>query len=96
MVTTYTVHTHMRTFKVNGQSVPKTEWKQTKEQTDGGDYITSLANRPTVGNCMNMGLMADYSVNPLQHRYLGLSANLRLGLHLQFIEVINEISPIKR
>ena len=35
-------------FKVNGQLVPKIEWKQTDGQTDGGDCITSLAN--AVGN----------------------------------------------
>ena len=28
-------------FEVNGQSV---QWKQTEEQTDGGDCITSRAN----------------------------------------------------
>ena len=32
----------------NGQSVPKTEWKQTDRRTDGGDCITSVAN--AVGN----------------------------------------------
>ena len=35
-------------FKVNGQLVPKIEWKQTDGRTDGrtdgGDRITSLAN----------------------------------------------------
>ena len=31
---------YMQQFKVNGQSVPKIEWKQ----TDGGDCITSVAN----------------------------------------------------
>ena len=30
----------MQKFKVNGQSVPKIEWKQ----TDGGDCITFLTN----------------------------------------------------
>ena len=44
---------HMQTFCVNGQSVQKTEWKQTDgqtgRQTDGGDCITLLAN--AVGNC---------------------------------------------
>ena len=34
----------MQQFKVNGQSVPKVEWKQTDGQTDGGDCITSHAN----------------------------------------------------
>ena len=34
--------------KVNGQSVPKIQWKQTDGQADGGDCITSLAN--AVGN----------------------------------------------
>ena len=34
----------MQKFKVNEQSVPKIEWKQTDGQTDGGDCITSLAN----------------------------------------------------
>ena len=39
----------MQKFKVNGQSVPKTEWKQTvDEQTDGGSCITSHTN--AVGN----------------------------------------------
>ena len=38
----------MQKFKVNGQSVPKIEWKQTDGKTDGGDYITSVAN--AVGN----------------------------------------------
>ena len=39
---------HMQKFKVNGQSVPKIEWKQTDRRTDGGDRITSLVNE--VGN----------------------------------------------
>jgi len=30
--------------KVNSQSVPKIEWKQTDRRTDGGDRITSLAD----------------------------------------------------
>ena len=34
----------MQKFKVNGQSIPKIEWKQTDGHTDGGDRITSLAN----------------------------------------------------
>ena len=34
----------MQKFRVNGQSVPKIEWKQMDGQTDGGDYITSHAN----------------------------------------------------
>ena len=34
----------MQNFKVNGQSVPKIEWKQTDGQTDGGDCITTHAN----------------------------------------------------
>jgi len=34
--------------KVQGQSVPKIQWKQTDGRTDGGDYITCLAN--AVGN----------------------------------------------
>ena len=38
----------MQKFKVNGQSVPKTECKQTDGQTDGGDFITFLTN--AVGN----------------------------------------------
>ena len=38
----------MLKLKVNGQSVPKIEWKQTDGQTDGDDRITSLAN--AVGN----------------------------------------------
>ena len=29
-------------FKVNGQSVPKTEWKQTNGLTDGGECMTAL------------------------------------------------------
>ena len=33
----------MQKFDVNGQSVPKIEWKQTDGRT-GGDRITSLAN----------------------------------------------------
>ena len=36
--------TYPQKFKVNGQSVLKTEWKQVDQQTDGGDCITSLAN----------------------------------------------------
>ena len=40
--------THVQTFKVNSQSVPKTEWKQTDGQTDklagGGDCITCRIN----------------------------------------------------
>ena len=35
--------THMQTFTINGQSVPKIQWKQTDGQTDGGDRITSRA-----------------------------------------------------
>ena len=38
----------MQKFKVNGQSVPKIECKQTDGRADGGDCITSLAN--SVGN----------------------------------------------
>ena len=42
----------MQKFKVSGQLVPTTEWKQTDGQTDrrtdGCDCITSLAN--AVGN----------------------------------------------
>ena len=42
----------MQNFKINGESVPKIEWKQTDGQTyeltDGGDCITSHAN--AVGN----------------------------------------------
>ena len=42
----------MQKFKVNGQSVPKIELKQTNgrtdQRTDGGDRITSFAN--AVGN----------------------------------------------
>ena len=34
----------MQKFKVNGQSVPKTEWKQTDGRTDGCECITSHAN----------------------------------------------------
>ena len=41
MVLTYT---HIQNFKVNGQSVPKIERKETDGQTHGGDCITSLAN----------------------------------------------------
>jgi len=33
-------YTHMQKFKVNSQSVPKIEWKQTDGRTDGGDCIT--------------------------------------------------------
>ena len=40
--------THVLTFKVNGHSAAKIEWKQTDGQTDGCDCITSLAN--AVGN----------------------------------------------
>ena len=39
-------HDHMQ--KVNGQSVPKIEWKPTDERTDGGECITSHAN--AIGN----------------------------------------------
>ena len=39
----------MQKFKVNGQSVPKTEWKQTNGQTDGGDCIASLGNAGLIG-----------------------------------------------
>ena len=46
----------MQKFKVDGQSVPKIEWKQTDGhtdvQTDGVDYITSFAN--DVGNELHM------------------------------------------
>ena len=34
----------MQKFKVNGQSVPKIEWKQTDGRTDRSDRITYLAN----------------------------------------------------
>ena len=44
--------THVQTFKVNSQSVPKIEWKQTDgrthRRTHGGDCITSHVN--AVGN----------------------------------------------
>jgi len=44
--------TNKQKFKVNGQLVPKIEWKQMDwrrdGRTDGGDCITSLAN--AVGN----------------------------------------------
>ena len=33
----------MQKFNVNGQLVSKLKWKQTDEQTNGGDCITSLA-----------------------------------------------------
>ena len=42
----------MQKVKVNDQSVPKIEWKQTGGQTDRSDCITSLVN--AVGNCMCM------------------------------------------
>ena len=44
MVMTYSHANVLRKVKVNGQSVPKIEWKQTDGQMDKGDCITSLAN----------------------------------------------------
>ena len=34
----------MQKFKVNGESVPKIEWKQTDGRMDGGDCITCRIN----------------------------------------------------
>ena len=42
----------MQNVKVSDQSVPKTEWKQTKGQTDGGECITSLANAVGKNECV--------------------------------------------
>ena len=48
----------MQKFKVNGQSVPKIEWKQ----TDGGECITSRANE--VGNKSSAAaVIADLGLN---------------------------------
>ena len=38
------IYWHEKKIKVNGHLVQKTEWKQTDEQTDGGECLTLLAN----------------------------------------------------
>ena len=49
-------HDHTLKFKVNGQSVPKIEWKQTDGRTDvRSDCITSYAN--AVGNNVSISKM---------------------------------------
>ena len=63
--------THTQKFKVNGQSVPKIEWKQTDRRTDrqidrrtdGGDRITSQGDatlcKITLASCLFLDCRGD-------------------------------------
>ena len=62
----------MQKVKVNGQSVPKIEWKQTDgrtdKRTDGGDCITYHAN--AVGDNLTRFLIdMEHRIIPLQQPY---------------------------
>ena len=47
-------HTHVQKFKVNGQSVPKLEWKQTAGRTDR--RTEAIALPPTLMRSVNVAL----------------------------------------
>jgi len=52
----------MQKFKVNGQSVPKTEWKQMDREMDGRECFTSHDNAVGDNNTVNRKKRSSTSV----------------------------------